>query len=1009
MSRKPKKFRSVILPLLILSIMGYSLSKTLLGPKAYTRSPASYSAQGFDIWKSALVFQVRTTGRVDFHARLDALSQLAKENPGATQSQLLQAMKPIDLHIDPIVRQFRVNSSEIKGVVNPSATRPLLEAVLEGGKSIPGQAGLVFHAADFARKWAELQSEEYFKSLSEPHQGAFEIAKGKQTFTAAFELQEFVDRLGEELKRNPELAAAVGVMTQDLMPGVGPGSSPQEILDLLPIYSMKSDMRSILNQMNRGGLVREQDLTHLIHGQFKSVTLTFQANHQAIRSQLMGLNELRRADIRTQLEQQIAAQRREIEKRADGEGRAATVYLLSKALEGLGNPKAAKFFQSTFPAILKLNESFSLFKDALKLPEMSSAATMSAIGLGANGLGAVLVLFNAFNDQPNPDQVIIEQLNLMRHEIREFRTENRHYFSAIDSKLNYIYERMEMGLEAIAQNGRLNLEASQGIHVRLEEMQMALYGIEHRLDNQIHELGIQPLRRKVSECIKNRTFKDVAPALSDVKGCLGEFTSYAHGLQSRRGETLPIPRAAVWPNSIEQDLGLLNQLAIELFKKNLIDLKTLVQLDGAIPNPLIWAQAAESVIEYTDIIPYALLGMDTQLIHKIALGGRLVSQITSNITTGSVVLETALNDYEKIVSEISAMSTEILAHWQQEKAAGVGITATATQSAPSNPYQAPPHLPRCPNFEFKDPDLAKGPVRAEYSHLPNDLESPVHLEDSFPEYAKLAELVGLGKMTSCISFIGWSEVHNCNHDRNRFRNRECGTFAVGIQGSVGIAPIYDWVLEQKEVEREFTIRGGAASKWLSPKRALGEAWPTLKHIGARTGWKERDTAEIKRVVSERFGTLNQNLMDELRTPNPQSAWGGPWKILVEQSNLVAGTLRAMVFLGFGQSIMHNDFIRSLVYSPGGRISGLFSEGNNYSQFISISKWAEAENKKIQGLKEFWASRMELHLLPEAHPWVSGINRKMEALLLKKEKEMPTRPLSEVLTLLTEKIDAVRRP
>lgn len=344
-----------------------------------------------------------------------------------------------------------------------------------------------------------------------------------------------------------------------------------------------------LNQQAIAGLF-EQQMTG-IRGDIGQIAENLAANADAV------------SDIQKHLRDNSARQQKEAadvaEQRAfDLNLRAAHsgVYLLSSFAQLGGNPKLAHEISVVGGAGIQVADAINSF---------SKNGLWSAGGAIATGnvIGAVLSVVGLFSaGGPSPEQMILEEIGLLRQELNDFRTEMHDRFDRVDAALsdlatalNTVYSEMQARFDQIdVQLGRINGSLID-IKGSLYDLQGDIHRLERKTFAYLDAVSLRPLVQTISGSIGYESLFGQPMSYSQYLENENVFYSWASFNASDEASSPLVGRSL-------SDANLFSELSASPFEKNLNYINEFLAtrlgqprlVSGRVANPRDWALAANA-------------------------------------------------------------------------------------------------------------------------------------------------------------------------------------------------------------------------------------------------------------------------------------------------------------------------------------------------------------------------------------------------------------------------------
>ena len=237
------------------------------------------------------------------------------------------------------------------------------------------------------------------------------------------------------------------------------------------------------------------------------------------------------------------------------DGAAAAAKILA-GLVGLTDLKAGEKMEKIATALFSIATAINGF--ALIMAESSQPAgliELAAIGMTGNIIGAIMTLVGLLADSgPSLDQQILEQLGLLRQEVRALHLEMRQSFQRIDARLEAIFITMltEFAKLGIAIAG--NTAALTEVQNALAEQSLRLEKIQATILTAIGEVELHDARVDVNRYIGYlETFGQPIPTFGEYTGPENEFQFVATQAATDTAFVIS-PSLATDPTVVKSDL-----------------------------------------------------------------------------------------------------------------------------------------------------------------------------------------------------------------------------------------------------------------------------------------------------------------------------------------------------------------------------------------------------------------------------------------------------------------------
>lgn len=172
----------------------------------------------------------------------------------------------------------------------------------------------------------------------------------------------------------------------------------------------------------------------------------------------------------------------------------ASISILT-TLAGAIDPKFAKQLNVVGTSTIQIADSLNSWLKAVSgLNGLDKVTSLSTVVMTGNVLGAVMNVVSLFGDQqPTPDQMILEQIGQLRQQVDQLRTEMHSRFDRVDEELNAVYTSMQQRFDQInVQLGKIDGDV-QEVQQALVTLDLSLSRIERNNYEFLNTLGRRPL------------------------------------------------------------------------------------------------------------------------------------------------------------------------------------------------------------------------------------------------------------------------------------------------------------------------------------------------------------------------------------------------------------------------------------------------------------------------------------------------------------------------------------
>jgi hypothetical protein len=490
--------------------------------------------------------------------------------------------------------------------------------------------------------------------------------------------------------------------------------------------------------------------------------------------------------------------------------------------------------------------------DVLSETFSAASALGSAVATG-NFIGAVFQLFSLFGDTgPSPDEMILQQIDGLRTQMKDLQADVDARFDRIDTKLNAIYRDVMGELDNIdVKLGRLK-DTVDNINSRLTGLIMQLAGLEQQLIAYFQVLN------------RNALWHDVDDALSRKRrGAPLTIAEYA-AVESHFHEWVLPPHGEAW-SAVEQpvagrltdDEHLAGVLGAPLtgpsnvgapaltpsdnlsFIKALLIGRGLTEDDGTplpnpnLPNPMTWAVAASSFAQlraqYPQYVKLADPTTTAQWWEDIAQGGRAVAAYLRKLLRCHTVFTSLIDDYTAQVTALGHALDSAAADFMKNEAERRG---RRIEDPFLDPWQSIDQ-----SVDFNPPWLATMTVPRPGGRT---IDAPKNLYTMIPPVFLNADWLTHGQKGKLAAFydVGFPET-DFQHEPEPIER---------FQFSMGIYIKYDGTLIAR---KEWTLPG-----WVDPSQAdqlLDKHWNNPGDL--------RVNVEADHLASDELSDFEQSLAD----------------------------------------------------------------------------------------------------------------------------------------------------
>ena len=619
---------------------------------------------------------------------------------------------------------------------------------------------------------------------------------------------------------------------------------------------------------------------------------------------------------------------------------ASGIELLS-TLVGFKDAKLGRQISTVGNSALQIGESLNGWMEAVAgLSTFDKVTSLSTVVATGNIVGAVMNVYSLFGDsEPNPDQMILEEIGKLREQVSELRTEMHDRFDRVDAQLNTIYTTMNDRFDMIdVQLGRINGNL-QEIQQTLATLENTLARIEHNNFEFMDAANRRPLLNQMNSVLgyQQRTGQRLPyePQFVDAESLFYTWaTEHAYDalsagpLQRDYSDGAVLAELSAYPLDVN-----LNYLNGWLKSKNFPTFA-----DERLPGPRDWLFANRA---------YTTLGMESPaFLDRIntndpqrkqnfdAVGGELETALR-RISTQTVISGTAVVTVgnTSIFSSVLGYYNDKLIRFERV------ISATEAGYVRDLPGKVLGRSTPMDLFGGMDQPLAHVPD--EFINMTcggayvQPLATPVNLKSIVPNFNRynLANYLGLqaGEIKVCLTGeVIDTAVDNCRPDPSDPRLEICDDvekYKMTVKVYAEDAGIGQIAVESAHFYKPFDIPNGTATDqviawwaFLKPEfdaqlqNRLAAQASSLTAMQATPQQAAATTqfAELSSAVESQMGTLQQGLYGYLQTliRNGTNAE-------VRQAALeLAGAkklLDSFMTLGAADAVGADDFLHSLVF------------------------------------------------------------------------------------------------
>lgn len=756
----------------------------------------------------------------------------------------------------------------------------------------------------------------------------------------------------DQLCKNNNVAA----VARELIFGITRSDSAVELFQFTPEFNNNTTLQTLMSHTNaQGGItISIAELTSLFQAELARVngsssnmltvlgTLTTNQGvllHYMTNISMQLSNQVQMA--------QIAAQHQQVVDAAN-----SSVYILS-TLVGFDNPKLGHEMQVVGSSTIQIADALGKFtkKDALQ-----------NVILSGNILSAAMNVFSLFGDSgPSPEQIILQELGVIKQMLGQIRMEMHERFDRVDQSLNLIYDTLNDRFNQI----NLQLGTLQG---DVTEIQQALYGLQvdlYRIERGMYAFLLDASRHDLLEEINlivdyHGKYGQLLP-FTDFVTAENRFHTWAviHAADdelsqsSGRSYTDAAVYAELTSRPWEANLNWLSQFVATRFSG--VPNFTSVRL----ANPHDWSVASHAYLELALESPlnFRLPGLVSRLQEIRQRGVDLNSAATKvTLTTGSTNLVANRALWNALISYYRSKAIPLkneLVLAEQEYRRGLSADPSKQQAYASlNLWGGPDQSFTSP----MPPPAAVGPVQAGQNNhgATVAISPPLNWTNMIPPFARLGGFLGVGGDVINLEYrnldlVETTSTHVVDYNTGASANVTIGKFHLAIRGyatnyavfekaytstdysstfppSCGsdqtpftiwfsVPPIYWWYdPEAGDYLSGWDWNGALSSLWTADPNLCGGPYFMNDFV---SGSQVTNSTEVLIGIN----ALKARIQDRLRELQ-RGSYGSIATSLTQAGNVQSAAaglsgaralLESFITLGFSHSLETDDILRSLVY------------------------------------------------------------------------------------------------
>lgn len=428
------------------------------------------------------------------------------------------------------------------------------------------------------------------------------------------------------------------------------------------------------------------------------------------------------------------------------EGLRSGAYLAGVAI-GFIDPELGQQVNAVTGAAFEINRSIEAYQAAMELgSDISGSASLVMTG---NFVAVGLSLMNAFSDRgPSPEQMILDELRLVRQQIADVRKEMHERFDIVDEKLDQIYQRLDEGFADLEYQLSGNRRALSQIRSALKRLQRSQFSSSFFAVDQ-NDLVIAYLKAfELAPCLERKLTVAVVLSPSEYADCVVRLQSVFDA------ELLGKTQAALTEANDDAHVTELfytrPHKAANISYQTFLGLTGQTLLRGDMVDPLQWVNAGNAYLDFLNDWPihrdlvllerFDELNIEGQRISAFSdaidrdmrafLAGSDEATPSQSAAFATLIDNTIIPLSEQLSDRVADLEESY--YRQIRVSANIGLRGLLNEMKPE-PVSAQPM-----------PEYCRQPIAADMV--------PEGLDRLLPEYVKQAVSLGLGEIRFCLTF-----------------------------------------------------------------------------------------------------------------------------------------------------------------------------------------------------------------------------------------------------------------
>lgn len=399
-------------------------------------------------------------------------------------------------------------------------------------------------------------------------------------------------------------------------------------------------------------------------------------------------------DLKKFLEQQQKGEEIQRQKHLEAReyaAKQATIHLVTSFMRIFGDDSTVKLATQLERLATIGLEIEKTFREFMVEPDFLGGLIFSG-----NILNAAFKIVSLFSSQPSVEQLILDQLKMLRKELLEMRKEMRAYFQAIDAKLDTIYFEMlgqfQVIYEILAKQHRTVEQIQQdlaSVHTTLLNIDSRFGQFESNLYHYLADGFNRVQKSKIKECVEYALRYEGKIDFARWQRCLDSFVNRAmvHSRDSLSiGPPPQFPRDAsnqvayrrLSQGHLTKHLDYLARLAQFRFGNS-----DLIQGQTKIPDAVEWAVASTYFLHMLQMAPEFVEKLKEKDLTDLLREGEMILNTLRNIKTKSApkgliirkdFINKLLENYKKERDALSQSLTRILNNFEEDHLGGIQRT-----------------------------------------------------------------------------------------------------------------------------------------------------------------------------------------------------------------------------------------------------------------------------------------------------------------------------------------------